>query len=96
MIVYTEYIVSYLSVLYHFSCLKDFEKVLFNIHIYYKEEKKSNICDCLNPLPNDNFLDWTRVKEFAEHKLNVIENQFFSEKGRKQCWKRIFRDINPK
>ena len=47
MIVYMEYIVSYLSVLYHFSCLKDFEKVLFNIHIYYKEEKNPTFVTAL-------------------------------------------------
>ena len=31
-----------------------------------------------NPLPNDNFLDWSKLKEFADDKLNVIEiSNFF-------------------
>ena len=25
----------------------------------------------LNPLPNDNFLDWTKLKAFADDKLNA-------------------------
>ena len=29
----------------------------------------------LNPIPNDKFLDWSRLKVFADHKLNVTVNK---------------------
>ena len=30
---------------------------------------------CTNPLSNDKFLDWSKLKAFAEYKINVIEKQ---------------------
>ena len=30
-------------------------------------------CSCFNPLPKDNFLDWTNIKAFADDKLTVAD-----------------------
>ena len=31
----------------------------------------------INSLPNDKFLDWSKLKAFADDKINVIENLKF-------------------
>ena len=43
----------------------------------------------LNLLPNDNFFDWSKLKEFADKKSNVIKKKKkIPEKDRKHCQKR--------
>ena len=32
---------------------------------------------CINPLPNENFLDKSKLKAFAVHKLNASQNKEF-------------------
>ena len=43
----------------------------------------------INTLPNDKFLDWSKLKEFADDK-NKCDSKFEIRfwKGRKHCWKR--------
>ena len=42
-----------------------------------------------NPLPNDKILDVTKLKAFADDKLNVAKMRFFLfDKSRKHCGKR--------
>ena len=38
----------------------------YNFQIQY-----SAIADCLNSLPNDGFLEWSKLKAFADDKLNL-------------------------
>ena len=47
----------------------------------------------INPLPNDNFFDWSKLKELADNKIDVTENLKFvfgrAENivgKRKKCW----------
>ena len=43
----------------------------------------------LNSLPNDNILDWSKFKAFADDKINVTKNnEIYFGKGRKHCGKR--------
>ena len=42
-----------------------------------------------NALPNNKFLDWSKLKAFADHKINLTEKQqIFFGIGRKHCGKR--------
>ena len=41
-----------------------------------------------NSLPNDKFLDWSKLKAFADDKTNMAEKLICLAKGRKHCWKR--------
>ena len=44
----------------------------------------------INPLPNKKFSDWSKLKAFADDKINVTEKLKFDLeiKGRKHCGKR--------
>ena len=44
----------------------------------------------INPLPNKQFSDWSKLKAFADDKINVTEKLKFDLeiKGRKHCGKR--------
>ena len=44
--------------------------------------------DMFKSLPNVKSLDWSKVKTFADNKINVNEKLFWFEKGRKLCGKR--------
>ena len=33
--------------------------------------------DCINPLTNDKILDWSKLKSFADNKINVTERLKF-------------------
>ena len=37
-----------------------------------------------NPLPNDNFLDWSKLEAFANDKINVNDRKHCGKKGK--CW----------
>ena len=51
--------------------------------------KRDLLCLILNPLPRDKILDWSRLKAFADDKINLNEkNQTLFGKGRKHCGKR--------
>ena len=59
------------------------------LHLFYLQVEKAN----LNSLPNDNFLDGSKLKAFAENKLNLAEKlKFVSERvenivgKEKKCW----------
>ena len=44
---------------------------------------------CLNPLPDDKILDWSKVKQIADDILTCIQNEKISAiYGRKHCEKR--------
>ena len=46
-------------------------------------------CLFLNFLPNDKMLDWSKLKAFADDKINVNEkSEIWFGKGRKHCGKR--------
>ena len=47
---------------------------------WFKTEKKKNP----NSLPNENILDWTKLKAVAEQKSHVAE-MMISISGRKHC-----------
>ena len=43
----------------------------------------------VNPLPNDKFLDWFKLKAFADNKINVtLKTKILFGIGRKHCGKR--------
>ena len=42
----------------------------------------------INPLPNDNFLDVTKLKAFADDKLNAAKRSFFSLIEQKTLWEK--------
>ena len=54
-------------------------------------DKSNNMWSCnellFNPLPNDKILDMTKLKAFADDKLNVAKMTIFLfvVKGKKQC-----------
>ena len=42
--------------------------------------RTEGLVDTLNFLPNDNFLDWTKFKAFADDKLNGANIEIFFER----------------
>ena len=59
--------------------------------------KTQNIQSDLSPLPNDNLLDWSKSKAFADEKINVTENMLFClgkveniVGKRRKCWLPVF------
>ena len=43
----------------------------------------------LHPLPNDKFLDWSKLKAFVDEKINATQKwNFLGGNGRKHCGKR--------
>ena len=47
-----------------------------------------SIKSAVNPLPNDKFLDMTKLKAFADTKLKVANRQFFSLIEQKTLWEK--------
>ena len=49
----------------------------------------------LNPLPKDKIFDWSKLKAFADYKINVEEKlKFVFGKGRKHCGKQCFQKVS--
>ena len=65
--------------------------------IHKKQDIHSLHCNLFNLLPNGKFLDWSKLQELADDKINVTEKiKFCIGKGRKhvgkrrKCWSPAF------
>ena len=58
---------------------KDFnDQAIADVHKLCMFHDVNQTTNCrLNPLPNDNILDWSKFKAFADNKTNVTENMKF-------------------
>ena len=56
---------------------KKLEMVVANIFPFSHNGSKKNSLKVVNCLPNDKNLDWSKLRAFADHKINVKEKLKF-------------------
>ena len=77
-----------------FSFSQKFSKIISELSSYLRiawqrVDKKYNAFNLaiFKSLPNDKILNWSKLKAFADDKINVTKNSICYGKGRKHCLK---------